>query len=388
MPPTILVSIDGFSQDYLTRFDLPHLSTFAEQGVVAEALIPIFPSKTFPNHLSIVTGVYPVSHGIIGNSFYRADIHKVYRLNDGRYDSTWLTAKPIWTLAEERGLRSAVYFWPESETTVAGSLPSYFYKYEHERPNNERVEQVKTWLKMPLQKRPNFIALYFSMVDSAGHDYGRHSEELKSAVLEADRLVGELLDFIGHELHGMANIVVVSDHGMTKIDKSQLIYWKDHITPSAKTIVIEQQTQLYVYSDEIEEIQKFEKTFSTPQFTGRVYTKGSYPKSWHWQDDPAGRLPDLVVDLPPPIIFSSISKKNRQSGSEGIKAYSEAHGYDPRLYPEMNGIFMASGPSLKNGYSLKKFENIHIFSLLERLLALPPSQNVDASVEVVAEAFK
>jgi hypothetical protein len=213
---------------------------------------------------------------------------------------------------------------------------------------------------MPLQKRPDFIALYFSIVDSAGHDYGRHSDQLKSAVLEADRLVGELLDFIDHDLAGMANIVVVSDHGMTKIDQSQLVYWKDHIKPSAKTIVAEEQTQLVVYSDDINEIHKFEKVFSAPQLNGRVYTKSSYPKSWQWQVDPGGRLPDLVVDLTPPVSFSSISKQDRQSGMGDTKKHAETHGYDPQLYPEMNGIFMAKGPSLKNGYRLNKFENFHV----------------------------
>lgn len=386
--PTILISIDGFSQDYLTRFELPNLSTFTQQGVVAEALIPVFPSKTFPNHLSIVTGVYPVGHGIIGNAFYREEVDKIYKMGDGSHDSTWLTAKPIWTIAEEQGLRSAIYFWPESETRVAGTLPSYFYSYQHNRPNNERVEQVKTWLKMPVQKRPDFIALYFSTVDSAGHDYGRHSAQLKSAVLEADRLVGELLNFVDNELHGKANVVVVSDHGMTKIDKSQFIYWKDHITPSAETIVVEEQTQLIVYSDVINEINKFENVFSAPEFNGRVYKKGSYPKSWHWQIDPTGRLPDLVVDLPPPITFSSVSKQGRQSGVQDTTKSAETHGYDPRLHPEMHAIFMAKGPSLKNGYRLKKFENIHVFALLEKLLQLPPSQNVDASVKFVEAAFK
>lgn len=384
--PTILISIDGFSQDYLTRFELPNLSQFSSSGVVAEAMIPAFPSKTFPNHISIVTGVYPAKHGIIGNEFYREEVDKIYSMGDGKYDSGWLTAKPIWTLAEEQGKRSAIYFWPESETRVAGILPTDFFVYEHNRPNQQRVDQVKSWLAMDDNERPDLIALYFSIVDSAGHDYGRDSIQLKSAVAEADCLVGDLTHFIDKTLDGKANLIVVSDHGMTKIDKAQLIYWHDHIRPSDKTKVVEEQTQLFVYSDEKSELERFQKVFSAKQFGARVYTKNDFPKHWQWHTDTHNRLPDLVVDLSPPKTFSSI-KKPSERGKNDSKKYAETHGFDPNRYGEMNAIFLASGPAFKQGYKLEPFDNIHVFALLEKLLELEPSTNVDASLNPVIEAL-
>lgn len=384
--PTILISIDGFSQDYLTRFELPNLSQFNASGVVAEAMVPAFPSKTFPNHISIVTGVYPAKHGIIGNEFYSEDLQKIYSMGDGKYNSEWLTAKPIWTLAEEQGKRSAIYFWPESETRVAGLLPTEFFFYEHNRPNQQRVDQVKKWLARDDSARPDFIALYFSIVDSAGHDYGRDSMQLKNAVVEADRLVGDLVTFIDKTLAGKANLIVVSDHGMTKIDKAQLIYWRDHITPSDQTIVVEEQTQLFVYSDKKDELARFNKVFSANQFGARVYTKSQFPKRWQWGMDAHNRLPDLVVDLSPPKTFSSIQKIN-QRGTNDSKKYAETHGFDPYRYPEMNAIFLARGPAFKKGYKLNQFNNIHVFALLEELLELPPSNDVDASLDYVIDAL-
>lgn len=385
--PTILVSIDGFSQNYLSRFELPYLSQFSTQGVVAEAMIPVFPSKTFPNHISIVTGVYPVKHGVIGNEFYREEVDKTYSMGDGKFDSSWLTAKPIWTIAEQQGKRTAIYFWPESETRVAGILPTEFYFYQHDRPNQQRVEQVKKWLASDNNERPDFIALYFSIVDTAGHDYGRDSIQLKNAVAEVDRLVGDLMTFIDKRLDGKANIIVVSDHGMTAIDKTHLVYWHDYIKPSEKTKVVEEQTQLFVYSDDQAEIARFKKTFSTSGIGARVYTKGNYPKRWQWQKDEHNRLPDLVVDLSPPRTFSSIKNIN-QRGESDQGYYVETHGYDPYLFPEMNAIFLARGPAFKQGYSLRKFENIHVFALLEALLALKPTPNVDASLLFLKEGLK
>lgn len=385
--PIILVSIDGFSQNYLSRFELPNLSQFATQGVVAEAMVPIFPSKTFPNHISIVTGVYPVKHGIVGNKFYREEVDKIYSMGDGKFDSSWLTAKPIWTIAEQQGKRSAVYFWPESETRVEGILPTEFYFYLHDRPNQQRVEQVKTWLALEEQKQPDFIALYFSIVDSAGHDYGRDSSQVKNAVLEADRLIGDLMHFIDTKLSGQANLVVVSDHGMSQIDKTKIIYWLDHISPSEKTIVVEEQTQLFVYSDDRSELERFKKVFSANDIGARVYTKPDYPKRWQWQKDEHNRLPDLVVDLSPPKTFSSIQNINEREENSS-KYYAETHGYDPYLFPEMNAIFLARGPAFKKGYKLSKFENIHVFALLEILLELNPTDNVDASSVFIKESLK
>jgi hypothetical protein len=173
---------------------------------------------------------------------------------------------------------------------------------------------------------------------------------------------------------------------MTKIDKAQLIYWHDHIKPSDKTIVVEQQTQLFVYSDDHAELTRFRKAFSSSTIGARIYTKGSYPKLWQWHRDANDRLPDLVVDLSPPKTFSSIQNINER-GKNDNKLYAETHGYDPYLFPEMNAIFLARGPAFKRGYKLNKFNNVDVFALLEKLLGLKPSSNVDASLNPVSNAL-
>lgn len=384
--PTVLISIDGFSQYYMRKFDLPVLSSLAKDGVEAEALIPVFPSKTFPNHISIVTGVYPTQHGIIGNAFYRQDVNQIYSMGLGKHDSRWLTAKPIWAAARQQGLTSAIYYWPESEAKVDGILPNHFFYYQDDTPNQARVNQVKEWLSLPQPDRPHFIALYFSLVDSAGHDYGRHSTQLKAAVMEADRLLGDLTDFVQKHLSGEVNLVIVSDHGMTQISQQKLVYWNDYITPAKGTVVVEQQTQLMIYSQDIAEVSRFVKAFSTLPMKARTYVKGQFPLHWHWHRDPHNRLPDVVVDLPPPWTFSSIEDK-QDRGQSDTKIYVETHGYDPHLHPEMDAIFIAHGPAFKQGVKLERFENIHVYALLEKLLGLNPAEHLDASLKFTEAAL-
>ena len=224
--PVILISIDGFAQHYLDKYQPKNILSLANSGVIAEAMYPIFPSKTFPNHLSIVTGVYPAEHGIVHNKFYHRKIGQEYSLGAGKQNSNWLTATPIWTLAEQRGIKTGVYFWPESEATVAGILPTYFFSYKHNTPNRTRVNQVVDWLKLPQDKRPQFVATYFSTVDSAGHEFGINSIELERAIKDIDIEIGHLVDRLKKEVSTPVNILLVSDHGMTTAGKDNAIQHK------------------------------------------------------------------------------------------------------------------------------------------------------------------
>lgn len=380
--PTILVSVDGFASDYLDQYSLGSLNAMQENGVKAAGLRPVFPSKTFPSHISMVTGVYPATHGIIYNRFYRRDTSQYYSMGLGKQDSSWLQASPIWSIAEQQGVKSGVYFWPESETLVKGITPSYFYDYDHQVPNIERVEQVKTWLALPQDERPELIILYFSIVDSAGHDYGRNSTQLKQAIAEVDSLLKQLQAIIKNDLKGQGNLIVVSDHGMTEVDPAQVIYWQDRIQPAQDTVVISAQTQLLVYTDNKQELADFTRVFSDLGADTNVYVKGQFPVDWHWQNDAHNRIPDLVVNLAPPKIFAKTAKA--QSYSRDIPVLT--HGYDPNKYPAMDGIFFATGPSFRTNVTVPVFDNIHVFSVIAEALDLQVD-HVDASLSEVESMF-
>src|SRR5688500_12386718 len=191
----LLVSIDGFRWDYLDRYEAPNLRQMAASGVRAAGLIPQFPSKTFPNHYTIVTGLKLANHGIISNNMRAADIPGEFSLanRDVLADPRWWGGEPIWNTAEKQGRVAAAMFWPGSETMIGGQQATYWTPFDDEMPHEDRVERVLSWLKLPESKRPSFLTLSYSEVDNAGHGGGAASAAVPGAVANVDRSVGELV---------------------------------------------------------------------------------------------------------------------------------------------------------------------------------------------------
>jgi predicted AlkP superfamily pyrophosphatase or phosphodiesterase len=377
--PVILLSIDGFSHNYLTQYKPKHLLSMAKQGVMADGMSPIFPSKTFPNHLSIVTGMYPAKHGIAHNKFYNRNLKQEYRLGAGKDNSAWLSATPIWTAVEQKGLKSAIYFWPESETRVNGLLPSNYVPYKHSEPNINRIDQIVNWLKLPLKERPNFIAGYFSTIDDAGHRYGPDSLEIAEAIKNIDTLIGTLIKRIATETASTPNIIIVSDHGMTPIDKNQVINWKSLLSNYSQLNIINGQTQLYIYEEDQETLNDVRSHLSnvSSKHQFEIKDKTDYPDHWHFNVNNAV-VPDMVINAFPPTIF--VDKKSHIG--------SATHGYDAKNNVSLSAIFIAQGPDLKNNLLIDSFENIHVYSLLEKLLGLSLSTNVDSDANVLSNIIK
>src|SRR5208282_5871993 len=216
----ILVSLDGFRYDYAAEHGAPNLERMAEEGASApEGMIPSFPSVTFPNHYSIVTGLYPGHHGIVANSFYDPARKQSYASKklDAVTDGTWYGGVPLWALAEKQGMRSACFFWPTSDAEIAGVRPSYYLHFDATVPDDQRVDQVIAWLKLPAARRPHFITLYYSQVDSAGHDFGPDSQQTADAVHQVDAMMGRLIAGL-KALRLPVDVIVVADHGMATVE--------------------------------------------------------------------------------------------------------------------------------------------------------------------------
>src|SRR5579872_781782 len=208
-PYVVLVSIDAFRYDYAERHRATNILSIAKSGAAAKALLPSFPSFTFPNHISIVTGLYPEHHGIVENSFYDPARKQFYEQGD-MHDGSWYRAKPIWVLAEEQKVKTACMFWPTSDAEILGVRPTYWKPYDMKFPNERRVAQVLDWLKLPADRRPHFIATYFSDVDSAGHKFGPDAPETAAAVQRVDKQIGDLWNGI-RGLNLPVNLILVSD---------------------------------------------------------------------------------------------------------------------------------------------------------------------------------
>ena len=370
----VLVSLDGFRYDYPRRYGATHLLKLGFKGASApEGMFPSYPSLTFPNHISIVTGLYPEHHGIVANSFWDLAHEQTYVYTKTAFnsDGSWYGGTPLWVLAEQQGMRSACLFWPGSEAEIQGKRPSYYLHFDDKLDDEKRVDQVVAWLKLPPELRPHFITLYYSNVDHAGHIYGPDSEEVRAAVHHVDTMVGDLQAKIA-TLRLPVDLVVVADHGMVTLQGGP-------VTLSDYADLSQFHTEgSSLYPNPDADVQEtYEEFLAHPDPRFKVYRRADLPAYLHFDANP--REGDPVIVPTGPFLI-------RASGADGEK-HRGGHGFNPRTMPEMKAIFFATGPDIRHGVQLKPFENVNIYPFIAEILGLTPPA-VDGSLDVLRPALK
>ena len=375
----VLVSLDGFRWDYPRKYGAPHLLRLGFKGASApEGMLPVYPSLTFPNHISIVTGLYPEHHGIVGNSFWDPAREQTYVYTQTKFnsDGSWYSGTPLWVLAEQQGMRSACLFWPGSEAEIQGKRPSYYLHFDDKFDDEKRVDQVVAWLKLPAQLRPHFITLYYSNVDHAGHAYGPDSEEVRAAVHHLDTVVGDLQMKIA-KLHLPVDLIVVADHGMVTLQGNPVTLSDFADLSNFHT----EGSQLYAKPDaDVQET--YEEFLAHPDARFKVYRRADLPASLHFDANPREGDPVIVPTGPFPIRAHS-----RETEGELSNKPRGGHGFSPRTVPEMRAIFFAVGPDIRSGVQLKPFENVNVYPFLAEILGLTLPA-VDGTLDVLLPALK
>jgi predicted AlkP superfamily pyrophosphatase or phosphodiesterase len=225
-PPLLLISMDGFRWDYaaLHREETPNLQRLLHEGVSARGLIPAFPSNTFPNHYSIVTGLYPSHHGIVNNEFFDPRFGTFFRYNNPALvsESRWWGGEPIWITAVQHERKAGVSFWVGSEAEIHGKRPTFWRRFDLKLSFDKRLDEISRWLSLPEAERPQFFVVYLEEANSVGHKFGPDSPEMVDTIRMLDSRVGQLLERF--RITGVEpNVVIVSDHGMTEISKDRVI---------------------------------------------------------------------------------------------------------------------------------------------------------------------
>ena len=368
----VLVSIDGFRWDYLDRYPAPNLTRLAVQGVRSEGLIPQFPSKTFPNHYTIVTGLRVANHGIISNNMRAPDIPGEFALSnrDVLADPRWWGGEPIWNTAERQGRIAAAMFWPGSETLIGGRQATFWTPFDDDLPHEDRVNQVLSWLKLPDGKRPSFLTLYYSEVDNAGHDYGPESEQVRNAIGNVDRSLGELVE--GVKMLGLderMHYVVVSDHGMAALSPDRMIVLDDYIDVSTADVVDWAPLLGLVPTDG--DAEKLYASLKDRHPHLAVYRKDEIPAVYGIAGHP--RLPP-IVGIADEGWYITSKREVERWGQPGRHAPAGTHGYDARAR-SMHGLFVASGPRIHSGRVVKPFDNVHVYEFMAALMGVIPARN-------------
>ncbi|RZK49689.1 MAG: alkaline phosphatase family protein [Pedobacter sp.] len=378
-PYVILLSLDGFRWDLAAKYNAQNILSLAQSGVQAEKLIPSYPSLTFPNHYTVVTGQHPAHHGLVDNHFYESTSQRYYVKSsvNGATDSTWYGGTPLWMLAEAQGMLSAVYFWPGSEHSKNGIRPSYYYKYNEVTPLPNRMQVVRNWLQLPPDRRPHFIAIYFPEIDKAAHKFTAESEAAKNAVLQMDAMIGQLQNIM--QVSSLAiNLVIVSDHGMTAIDQSRTIP-KPKALQSDDVVVPVGNALLNVHVKDKQKVPALYKQLKLEAEGYEVYLQDKTPKKWHIRskDDHFNRIGDIVLIPTLPRVFN-INNRMPDPGQHGFQAN----------HPDMAGIFYAAGPQFKSNITLKPFQNIHIYPLIAKILNLDVTEKIDGKLKVLKKVLK
>ncbi len=374
----VILSLDGFRWDYPQKCHTPNFDSLASAGVTA-SIIPSFPSKTFPNHYTMATGLVPDHHGLVFNTHYNYQRNEWYTPSNRKTveNGRFYGGEPIWNTAERQGVKSATFFWVGSEANINNRYPTYWKKYQHDLPFLDRIDTVAAWLTKPYNQRPKLIMWYIHQPDSWGHYFGPDNEALYSKIEYLDSLIGVFAAKMNHlSIKDSLNIIVTTDHGMGQLDAKKVISLKEHLysgwidkkSISNPFFMVDPKPQFFdsVYN----QLKSLDHM--------RVWKKGNIPSYLNYGTHENVMALVAVADSGWSLVWDNNFKEKSYPGG--------THGYDPKNR-DMHGIFYATGPNFKNNYHHPRFKNIHLYSLICKLLDITP-QKTDGHIDAVEEMVK
>ena len=382
-PPSslVLVSIDGFRWDYLDRAEASALRAIAGHGIRARTMEPVFPTKTFPNHYTLVTGLYPEHHGIVANTMEDSLIGGRFALSNRTAvaDARWWGGEPIWVTAERQGRRAAAPFWPGSEAAIGGVRPTWWMPYDGTASYAGRVTQVLDWLSLPADSAPAFVTLYLEAVDEAGHRHGPDAPETGRAIARVDSAVGALWSGLAARgLRGRVNLVIVSDHGMAETSREKVVFL-DEVLEAGSYRVVDWNPVAMIVPSAGRENEVFRRLSAVPHLTS--WRRAEVPQRYHFQAHPRITLIVAAADE-----GYTITTRQRFAGTVPGAWVAGMHGYDNQL-PSMGALFVAVGPAFPVNREVDRVRSVDLYELMTSVLGLRPAPN-DGSLDSIRVVLK
>lgn len=370
----MVISLDGFGHNYLTKYDFQHLNQLFLHGSYPEVFRNQFITKTFPNHFSMATGVYEETHGVVANVMYDPDLDKTLHHDDEEFFTQNPGIIPIWTLNEEHGGHTACLMWPGCDKTYRGRNVTYWTPYREDATFRESIDKAVEWMT-DATTPANLVFLYVQEPDTVGHAYGPNSSYVVEELKKIDENIGYLYKMLTiFNLLDTTDVIVLSDHGMVAvleeniIDLDQIVDPKLYHTSGGSPVM-----HIWPYGDLLDLYIKFDNGAKTHKYT--VYQKKNFPSGWHYTNN--SRISRLVLVADVGYVFQdwkSSIENYKKKGLPGLTNTFGDHGY-PTNTSEMEPIFVAAGPSFKRGFKAPSFSNVDVYPLLCHLLSLPPGPN-------------
>ncbi len=373
----IILSLDGFRWDYPDEANTPTLDSLAKTGVKALSLKPCFPTKTFPNHYSIATGLYPDHHGLVLNRFHAVDLKKNYSISKRETvtDGDFYSGKPIWNIAEEQGITTATLFWVGASADINGEHSSHWGYYDEKLPWQARIDSISKWLSLPLETRPRLIMWYFHEPDATGHEFGPNSREIIAIVEQLDEFLNKFFTQMRKlPIYDKLNFIVTSDHGMSQISPDKIILL-DEVVDTADLEYADGGNPVYNLKVKDGKLDKLVNSINNSNKHITAWKHGMVPGEFHYGTNVRTLDLTVVSDSGWSIYWSW--KQGKGLGTHGYRNTNK----------DMHAIFYAAGPAFKNGFSQPTFNNIDIYPLAGKILNLKLPE-VDGKIENVSEMLR
>jgi predicted AlkP superfamily pyrophosphatase or phosphodiesterase len=363
-PPTvILLALDGVHPRDVSWWRTPALARLARDGVQAQALFPVFPTKSVPNLRTIVTGLYPEHHESVANEYFDVALGRAFTGSAAdATDTTWWRGETMWMSAERAGARSAVVFWPGAEAAVESLLPSVSVPYDGSVGDSARIQRVLDEIDKSEDRRPRLLLAYITTVDQVKHQFGPRSLRAIRAARQADHSVGILLDGLAQrQLTDKVHVLVVSDHGMAAVDPDRIIRLPQQLDRCIDRAVWGVVSHVWPRPG-CEDVAY--ETLRRVHSRVHAYRRGDIPERWRYRAGP--RIPPVLAVAEEGWTLASAN------GQAAALSWRGNHGYDDTV-SSMQGIFIGRGPGLMHGAKVAGFRNVHIYSLVMHLLQIPPA---------------
>ncbi|CAJ0939706.1 unnamed protein product, partial [Mesorhabditis belari] len=356
--PLVVISFDGFSKVYDQNRAVKNLEHIKKCGTTAEFVIPSYPTKTFPNHYTIATGVYPGHHGLVDNYVYDPAISD--KVLDGKYnrDPRLFQSDPIWSLYKRvTGKKTACMMWIGCNNHP-DFQPDYLEPFNFNITDAQKFDEVAEWLSKPEDERPGLTMVYIAEPDDSSHWARMNEGNLRSdALAEIDHLLGRFFNKLHDKnLMDCFNIIVLSDHGMA--DLYTHINLKTKLFDPKLKMITGPLARFHFDGSSTTQAD-IRKAFPCDNGTNHLlFNKKTFPPRCHYTENP--RTGDMILEAPIGTEFR---------GDDSTYRHGD-HGYD-YLEPEMRTVFFARGPAFQRKAVLAPFQNVEYYNLFAELLDIP-----------------
>ncbi|XP_071987793.1 glycerophosphocholine cholinephosphodiesterase ENPP6-like isoform X1 [Engystomops pustulosus] len=372
--------IDGLRFDYIDEKELkvlPGFKKFIQSGVKVDYMTPDFPSVSYPNYYTLMTGHHSEVHQMTGNYMWDPKTKKSFDIGtntDSLLPMWWNGSEPLWVSMVKAKRKVFMYYWPGCEVEILGVRPNYCREYYNSPSDANFTRAVNDAVETLWKGNAEMAAVYYERVDIEGHHFGPLSEQTKNATRVVDQMLQNLeQQIIKSGLKHKVNIILFSDHGMTDVSVERLIELEKYIDFNDILQMKDRGPVVSLWPAQGKDTKVYNQLKVVQHMA--VFKKEQIPDRFHYKN---GKFVSPLTLVAEKGWFIAQSKKKSPLWSIGTvpnqgRRYGW-HGYDNELV-DMKGFFLASGPDFKENFRAAPIRAVDVYNLMCKVLGMEPKPN-------------